>query len=566
MPKTASFLLLMLVLFLLLAPATGSAQERPEPMTPIRAQPDHCEPNDSPERACTLPLDTVSGSFSLPDGDQDYFSVDLGDTPTGLALEITMRVTAGLDLRVSVNRAGDAAPLAILSTPALSTTLPVELTGWVVLRVENRSPATTANDAYTIELRRILPPPPLTPNALAVQPAPTPDQLENNWSPATAAPIAVGVVYDLSFACPVTGGCPGGDHDYLAVAVKAGLNYQIATFDLGPGVDTVIELFWNDLLVAGNDDARPGTSFLSTLAWIAPADGLLIIRIGPRTGGVNQLVLAKNAGGYRFAIALAESDLARQLRRRIAEQTGAPAAQSAGPAAGTAASTPTNDAPKGSAIVHTQSTALRDAPAADATVLATLPQETIVELLGQANGVWVRVQPENGVIPGWVYGPDLRRIAVEPQSATAIQQPTTTPELAIIQPDAATTQPTPALPRITALEPMPASAPPVPARIPLALSVSLAAHAVTAAPTGRAVPTPAPGTITPLAGVRVQLITVFGDVLAEAITNSAGQISFSRDLPPGTAALLRIPALGILAPVDPATRTMSIVIPKGAEA
>src|SRR5690349_10099057 len=66
----------------------------------------------------------------------------------------------------------------------------------------------------------------------------TPDALEDNWSPATAAPIAVGVVYDLNFVCPVVWGCAGGDHDYLRLPVKRGLRYLIATFDLGPGADT----------------------------------------------------------------------------------------------------------------------------------------------------------------------------------------------------------------------------------------------------------------------------------------------------------------------------------------
>ena len=82
-----------------------------------------------------------------------------------------------------------------------------------------------------------------------------------------AAPIGVGVLYDLNFVCPVAWGCAGGDHDYLRLPVKKGGQYLLCTFDLGPGVDTVLELFWStsDTPIAGNDDARPNTSFLSVL-------------------------------------------------------------------------------------------------------------------------------------------------------------------------------------------------------------------------------------------------------------------------------------------------------------
>src|SRR5262249_51488102 len=163
------------------------------------------------------------------------------------------------------------------------------------------------------------PPPPTTDNL-------PPDKLENNWNLTTAAPIAVGVIYDLNFVCPVSWGCVGGDHDYLRLPVKKGGQYLICTFDLGPGVDTEIDLFWgtSDTPIAGNDDARPNTSFLSVLRWVAPADGFVTIRIAPRSGGVAPLVFDERASTYRFAVALSGSTLAKQLEARIAEQTNAP--------------------------------------------------------------------------------------------------------------------------------------------------------------------------------------------------------------------------------------------------
>jgi hypothetical protein len=194
----------------------------------------------------------------------------------------------------------------------------------VIIRVENRDAHDPSGQTYNIEVRRSLPPPPAL-LAASAQSLP-PDKLENNWSPTTAAPIGVGVLYDLNFVCPVAWGCAGGDHDYLRLPVKKGGQYLLCTFDLGPGVDTVLELFWgtSDTPLGGNDDARPNASFLSVLRWVAPTDGDVIVRIAPRTGGTNPVVFDEKGSTYRFAVALSGSALAKQLEARIAEQIGAP--------------------------------------------------------------------------------------------------------------------------------------------------------------------------------------------------------------------------------------------------
>lgn len=546
------------------------------------SQPDSCEPNDRPGQACVLPPDAISGPFSfLPEGDGDYYSIDLGAEPTGLALSITIRATSGLDLRTTITRPSETIALAILSSPALTTTLPADLTGWLLLRVENRSPLPSEGEQYNLELRRVLPPPTPVPDALASQQQAEPDRLENNWSPETAAPIGVGSVYDLNFVCPVAWGCAGGDHDYLSVPVKAGVEYLVATFDLGPGVDTVIDLFWGDqqIPVATNDDARPGSSFLSVLRWRAPGDGTAIIRVGPRTGGAGQVVFDKDAGGYRFAIALAGSDLARQLEARIAEQTNAPTATPQTSSRSSSGSPPqTGTGPKGEAIVTASATVLRIAPDADAEAIQTLDAGTHVTLLGQVSGAWARVQPLEGVVFGWVYGPDLRRIdedataqatpgtTAAPLTGTATSSPTAASPTGETQsPAIATLVP---LPRITALDPAPL---PPPARLPARQQLTVAVTAlvqrgsvIPTPPPGRPTPTPLPGSQRPLAGLRVQLVNIFGDLLAEAITNSDGRVQLTRDMPPLVAAHLRIPALGIDLPVDPAQPTLLLIIPEGA--
>lgn len=548
-------------------------------------RPDRCEHNNSREEPCVLPLDAVSAPFTfLPDGDQDYYSVDLGDQP-GLALNISVRGTSGLDLLTTVSRAGDNATLATISSPAISTTLSADLIGWVILRVENRAPAVASGESYSIELRRVLPPPPATPDAQAGQLPLAPDPLENNWSPATAAPIGVGYVYDLNFVCPVPWGCAGGDHDYLAVPVKAGVRYLIATFDLGPGVDTVIDLFWGNeqVPIATNDDARPGFSFLSVLRWAAPSDGTAVIRVGPRTGAANPIVFDKDASSYRFAIVLADSDLGHQLEERIATQTGSSALahQGTAPAAGTGAvndhapapitvtpiPTVAPDAPKGLAIVAAESSVLRDGPRPAAAAIQTLEQEAIVTLLGQAVGAWVRVQPEGGVVPGWVYGPDLRALSTTSTATTwpASGQAATPNAPTAVSPISPTLT---SLPQVTALDRTPLPPPPTPApRVPLAVTVRVGAAnepPVNLTPNAvRAGLTPTPGAQRPLAGVRVQLVTVFGDLLAEAVTPASGEVTLTRDLPPEMAVLMRVPALGLESTVDRSQPSLTIAVPDG---
>jgi hypothetical protein len=229
--------------------------------------------------------------------------------------------------------------------------------------------------------------------------------------------------------------------------------------------------------------------------------------------------------------------------------------------------TAASDAPKGLAIVAAESTALRDEPRHDAAAMVTLEQETIVALLGQAVGAWVRVQPEGGVVPGWVYGPDLRALST---TSTATTLPASGQAATPNAPTAVSRiSPTPAsLPQLTRLEPDPPPPPPTPAqREPLALTVRIVvANTPPVNPTsnaGRVGVTPTPGSQRPLAGVRVQLVTIFGDVLAEAITSASGEVTVTRDLPPGMAVLVRVPALGLQSAVDRAQPALTIAVPDG---
>ena len=490
------------------------------------------------------------------------------------------------------------APLPTATEPAVTPTEPpATATAPAPLPTTSRVPTATATPARASATTRAA-----TPQAEPAHKGPTPDVLENNWSPTTAAPIGVGVDYDLNFICPITDGCPGGDFDYLRVTVKAGVQYLLATYDLGPGVDTVLDLYWGDEAtpVASNDDARSGYSFLSALRWTAPSDGEALIRIGPRTGGLKPIVAEGQGAPYRFAIDLAASPEGKALAQRIAEQTfeptptpsrvpnrppsppvvappvpqmpaspGPPSPSSPRPAATVVTTNTVQQViSKGVATVVVSNTVLRLQPSSASPLITTLTQETLVSLLGEARGLWVRVSTVDDVLPGWVVATDLQRVTAQLPTpaapvATALLTATTALPPGAIAPTAEATPPT-----VTRIEPLPppAAAPP-PTRITRSVAVQILTAAIGARRTtsGR---TPTPSAEAGIAGVRVQLVNAFDDVLVEGITDAHGSVTLSRDVLPGTALRVRLPALGLEHDIDKDSsatpQLVRVVLPEGA--
>ena len=69
-----------------------------------------------------------------------------------------------------------------------------------------------------------------------------------------------------------------------------------------------------------------------------------------------------------------------------------------------------------------------------------------------------------------------------------------------------------------------------------------------------------------MAGLRVELVTAFGDVLVEAVTPATGRVTFTRDVPADTALFVQVPALGLRTQLPPAevaagTTAVTIVVP-----
>lgn len=579
-------LLMALLIAVLVAcmPHRAAAQSTPTPTARADERPDACEPNDTPAQACRLTLDAVNGPFTfLPEGDHDYYSIFLGAQPDGLIPTITVRATGGLDVLTTVTRADTGSRLAIIASPAISLSLAADVTGWVILRVENRAGAIASGQSYRIEVRKVLPPAAATtatpgPEGLT-RPVLAPDVLENNYSPETAAPIGVGVLYDLNFVCPVPNGCAGGDHDYLRFDAKAGTRYLISTVDLAPGVDTALDLFWHDpargwVVLASNDDARPGAAFLSTLRWQAPpTDGAAILRVAPRTGGLNP-VLVGSVPTYRVAVTLAGSALATQLEERIAIQTGMPSPVRAAtpdaaatsptgaatpPAAPPALPTPmpiTTSGPPGATVYLIADAAIYVAPDPASAVLAQMPVDSLLTATGSVSGLYAEVTSSTVVGAGWV-----SRRALRPSLTAAGTGVPGAPAGVPAASDGGSPGGTPGTPgtpgpttvptgtlRVRALDPLPPA--PAPISDP-AISLGLTVTVQTAG--GQ-----------PVAGVRLVLTTLFGDRYVENLTGPTGTAKLTTVVPVGEALVLQVPDMGLQQRISGTQTSLTLVVPEGA--
>jgi len=221
---------------------------------------------------------------------------------------------------------------------------------------------------------------------------------------------------------------------------------------------------------------------------------------------------------------------------------------------------------RGQAIVIAAETAFRIAPNAHASQIQSLPAETLVMLTGQFNGLWVSVTTAESVLPGWVLGTDLRRVGVDQTPVAGAvggtSVPTATPAVEVA-PTAAPTATRALSVGVRPIAPLPID-PPL-AGIPRAsLTVSVTVIAATALPSVTPVGsarTPPPAPSTPREGVRVQLVSAFGDVLAAAVTGPSGQIALTRELATGSTLFVRLPAAGLEMAVDPRQSALTIALP-----
>lgn len=562
--------------------ATATTTPSPTPDAPAL---DAAEPNNRVADARPIELGgKVDNLTFFPNGDVDFFVFFVKPDMVGLTAILDTYITYGMDTRLRVLRP-DGSVIAEnddASPGDKRSHLSVALTesGYVIIEVSNASIVPPDAKTYTLETRLV------TSGEAAAQPTPgpeggKPDAYENNYDFDHAPEIPVGQPIDnLNFLCPPGAAANCGDNDFFAVSLKGGVCYVAQTLKLAPGIDTNLIVYGPQRDAAppwaGNDDVATGV-LESHARFCVPRS----------MGSIIGYLLVGNAGNRIPPAPAAQRTYSLRVDVEL-PPTPTPAPSASGGNAQPVAAAPVSapaaaaDAPKGTAIVSAKSTALRDAPNEQGATIQTLPQETLVILQGQASGAWVRVQVANGVLPGWVYGPDLKRIDETAASAAALSAPTVkrAPEVGAAAASApasasgtqATTGPVanalPA-PRVVALQATLAPAPAQAQRISLAVSVLLVNSGTTAAVTplaiGAGTPTPRAGGLPPLAGMRVQLVNAFGDVLAEAITPESGEVTLRRDLAPGTAVFIRVPSPGLQVPVDtkqPAS-ALTITLPVG---
>jgi hypothetical protein len=198
------------------------------------------------------------------------------------------------------------------------------------------------------------------------------------------------------------------------------------------------------------------------------------------------------------------------------------------------------------------------APPADGDELASYGEGARVRLLGMSYRGWVKVQPEDSVTPGWMWGPNLRPLETAP-APDASQTPvgSTTPQPSdprVADPSRTAlpggTQP-PAAATVEPLDPAPVITPaPAP---PIARTVTVE---ICAAPAGDA------RCVTPLAGLRVEVVLVAtGRVLTQGVTDGQGSMSLGVRVAAGTKLRLRVPAAGIEVDLSDTDTRIPIRIP-----
>lgn len=209
-------------------------------------------------------------------------------------------------------------------------------------------------------------------------------------------------------------------------------------------------------------------------------------------------------------------------------------------------------------------TVLRTRPDPRGEAIQTLAPETVVTLLGKYQGLWVRVETSEAVLPGWVLATDLRRASEGAAQTTATANQAATAPSAAAAPTTlagagAAASPSPAALRVAPIDPLPQSVlPEAPVRASRTVSVTFVAATQAPARTPTAPgATPQPQRTIP--GVRVQLVNAFGDILAEAVTPANGPVTLTREVDADTALFLRLPAIGIEVQVTQAE--MQIAVP-----
>lgn len=562
-------------IIIIATPTTLPPTATPTPTTlPVGYGRDTCDPNHQLTQPCALPTESDVVDLSFVNDPVDVFSFLLKggrqyqiaatvSTAGGIDPTLDVFLAAQVDQPIASNddvRIGDA---------SAALTMTVDIDGWYLVRVTNRAPGDVRGKTYTMTARSV--------GASGTQPdttATNPDDLVGNaYDAAHAVRLAWDVPYDLTMRCPDPrpNACYAGRHTFLLVPVKQGVPLTALTYDLGAGVDTTLTLYQPDAgqteegpglvpgwrVVAANDDAVAGWTVRSQIMTMPTWSGAALLVVGPSDrADVPPVPTEGRPGRYRLILG---SPAFANVRAVMAAQTDMPPTpvpptprptSQADPAAVQAAAVPDvrevikEACPTGLAVVGETATGLYAAapPGADDR-LASYPSGAAITLLGQCYRGWVKVQPADSVTPGWMWGPDLRPETLDvistPQAGIGTDEKSTPVGTEPRPSDTASLAST-AMPdiragtvRLTALDPLP---------FPTTVTLAPASRAVTV----EACATDTRDCITPLAGLRVELVLAATRVTLTAnVTDVRGTVTLSASVPNGAAVLLVIPALGL---------------------
>ena len=585
----------------------GTPTATPEPGT----QPDRCEPNDALTRPCSLPTEIENRDLNFVDDSVDVFSLLL---KSGRTYTLRASSSTGIDPLIRLYHAEDMAVALVENDDVQPGTTDAEVKvttqgdGWYLVVVENKAPGDMRRRTYSVSARSSAAAQPTTNAAAATVAALRPvaatvgDVFENNYSPETAATLVWGVPYDLSLVCPDQGQCPAGDHDFFWVPVKAGVPLVAVSYDLGPGADPAITLYRPERNVtdpatglngwrawAGNDDVVPGFTLRSQLIVTADWDGYaLLVVASSRRADPPPMPPAVGAPG-RYRLMIGPPGLA-PVQEVLRAQNDIPAAPTVAPTvlpptgqpvAANIAPTPATDAREvikeesvgGEAVVVVNGTSLyAAAPPSDDDELAVYPEGAVVSLLGETYAGWVKVQPLDSVVPGWMFGPNLRPLnPISPGATESSLISSGTPVAGGGSPvagsgstaGAGASRLTPTAgaggasvaPQLTVLPPLP-----TPATVNQPPQARAATIEVCAVPK-----TSVSACTRPLEGVRVELVRVAdGSILFVGLTDRTGRVAPSIQVPPNTAVDVQIGALGLRAALPSNGSLLPVRVVEGA--
>jgi hypothetical protein len=284
--------------------------------TPIGANPDAYEPNNSPAEVRTRNVSFINVGQQLTS--LNFYTTALGSTGgppifaegdvdwyfffgrAGSTYRVTTEVQPGVDTEMFIYRPDQLPPDNNFTTVGLIAAnddyrpldrgSQVIFTGlfdgiyWIKLWNKDQSPR-VAGQTYNLSVVEVAPSTPLP----TIPPTPYPsgaDRFEYNGDFDSATLIAPGVKYDNLNFVPFQPPTPDTvDNDFFRLPVKQGVYYTCETLDLTGGTDTNIIVYNQDRIgIGGNDDISPENKalgrFESRFTWLSGYTGYAYILIG----------------------------------------------------------------------------------------------------------------------------------------------------------------------------------------------------------------------------------------------------------------------------------------------